>query len=390
MNINEEVQMRILFFSSDNNKTSGAFLCLTRQISILQEQYGVECLVILPYDGDGTAFLEDNHIQYRIVKSRNWIINKSDPLFKHLYASIKMYAKAFLNLKSIKQCEKIIGHYHPDIIHINTTFSYVGAVAAKRKKVPVVWHLRELVEEGMNGQIWNRKYGYWLLGQSARIICVSNNVKEAFLNRLPVDKLSVIYDGIEESMVPFGQQKDESEITMVCVGALGKHKGQEAIIRACAKIKEKLCIPFKLYIIGRGPEEANYHQLIKELCLEDSVFLTGAINNVIEYYNKAHFTIVNGFREGFGRVTVEAMMAGSYVIGCDTGGTLELTDYGKYGLIFHHNDVEDLYEKLKYAFDNKDYLMDQRAAAREYALAHFTSSINASEVYKLYQEVLNV
>ena len=380
--------MRVLFFSSDNNKTSGAFLCLTKEVSILQEKYGVECLIVLPYDGDGTALLEENHIQYQIVKSRNWIIRKSNSMLKHLYAGARMYVKAFLNLKSIMQIDQIMDYYQPDIVHINTTFCYVGAAAARRHKVPFVWHLRELVEEGMNGQIWNRRYGHWLIGQSARIICVSNDVKEAYLNRLPAEKLTVIYDGIEESMFSFGQQKDASEITMVCVGALGKHKGQEAIIRACAKIKENLHIPFKLYIIGRGPEEENYRRLIKELILEDSVFLTGAISNVTEYYNKAHFTIVNGYREGFGRVTVEAMMAGSYVIGCDTGGTLELTDYGKYGLIFHHNNVEDLYEKLKYAFENKDNLMKQRAAAREYALKRFTSDINASEVYKLYQNVL--
>ena len=382
--------MKVLFFSSDNNSTSGAFLCLVKQITLLQEKYQVSCLVILPYGGDGTQLLEEKQIKYHIVKSRNWIINKSDPFFNHLYASAKMYGKALLNLVSIKQCERIIDEFKPDLVHINTTFSYIGAVAAGHKKIPVVWHLRELVEEGMDGQIWNRAYGYKLIGKSARVVCVSNSVKEAYTSRLPLEKLIVIHDGIEESQFPFKDEKNYEEITMVCVGALGKHKGQETIIRACAKIRENLKKNFKLFIIGRGPEEENYQQLIRKLHLEHNVFLTGAIKNVQSYYQKAHFTIVNGFKEGFGRVTVEAMLSGSYVIGCDTGGTLELTDRGKYGLVFHHNNTDDLYEKLKYAFENVEELMNQREAVRKYALEHFTSDINANRVYELYEEILSM
>ncbi len=380
--------MKILYFASDNNKTSGAFLCMVQQIIELQRKFNVDSYVVLPYDGDGKDLLVKYKIPWRIIKSKHWIIKKDLIGLKKIITDIKMSVKFLMNLKSIKESRRLIRSFSPDIVHLNTTFCYVGAVAAKQCKIPFVWHLRELVEEGMGQQLWNRKYGYRLMGQSASIICVSNSVKETYKNVLPEKKMEVIYDGVVIDKYPFREKKDNKTIYLVCVGALGDHKGQAAIIQACHLLKERKHIPFKLYIIGRGPNENVYRKMVEDLGLEGFIELSGTKDNVEEYYHKAHFTIINGFKEGFGRVTVEAMLCGSYVIGCDTGGTLELTQGGKYGLIFRHNDVEDLYFKLTYAIENIETLMNERMNCRYYALNNFSSERNAQKIFSLYERIV--
>lgn len=380
--------MKILYFSSDNNKTSGAFICMVQQIRILKQKYGVDSQVVLPFDGDGKELLEEYQIPWHIIKSKHWIVKKNQSVTERAIINLKMTVKCLMNLVSIKKSVKLIKRIKPDIVHLNTTYCYIGAVAAKECGVPVIWHLRELVEEGMGNKIWNRNYGYKLMNQSKSIICVSNSVKRTYEGVFPEYKLDVVYDGVEVDKYSFNIEKENDCIYMVCVGALGEHKGQEAIIRACSMLKEKTSTKFKLYIIGRGPSEAKYRTLIHDLDLDEYVELCGVKDNVQDYYHKAHFTIVNGFKEGFGRVTVEAMLCGSYVIGCDTGGTIELTQDGKYGIVFRHNDVEDLYQKLLYAIDHLELLMSERLKCRDYAVENFSSEKNASAIYAVYKKVL--
>lgn len=44
-----------------------------------------------------------------------------------------------------------------DIVHINTSWTYVGALAAKKAKIPFIWHIREFLEEDQDRRIWKRK-----------------------------------------------------------------------------------------------------------------------------------------------------------------------------------------------------------------------------------------
>ena len=380
--------MKVLFFPSDNNKTSGAFICMVQTIKHLRETYNVECMVVLPYEGDGTKLLDDLNIPSVVIKSKHWIVPKNEKGFKKFVTDCKFSVKHVLNYIAISKAKKLIKSFKPDIVHLNTTFCYIGAEAANKCNVPVVWHLRELVEDGMGKKIWNKKYGFKLMNRSAKILCVSGCVKETYKDMLKKDLLEVVYDGVEVSNYPFEENKDTDFTYFLSVGALGEHKGISAIIKACKLLKDRKTNNFKLFLVGRGPSEDMYRNLIKELGVEDVVELCGAKDNVRDFYHKAHFTIVNGYKEGFGRVTVEAMLSGSYVIGCNTGGTIELTQGGRQGLVFRHNDVEDLYSKMSYAIDNRETLMNRRRERRKYAEEHYSAEINAANVYSAYERVL--
>ena len=66
--------MNILLVSSDNNKTSGAFLSLVELAVNLETIYGYNVFVILPKYGDGISLLEEHQINYKIIPTLSWIV----------------------------------------------------------------------------------------------------------------------------------------------------------------------------------------------------------------------------------------------------------------------------------------------------------------------------
>ena len=53
--------MKILLVSSDNNKTSGAFLCMIQLAIHLRDDFGESVQIVLPWRGDGEELLKNKN-----------------------------------------------------------------------------------------------------------------------------------------------------------------------------------------------------------------------------------------------------------------------------------------------------------------------------------------
>ena len=67
----------------------------------------------------------------------------------------------------------------------------------------------------------------------------------------------------------------------------------------------------------------------------------------------------------------------------DGGGVAD----GEDGLLFKSGDANSLYQKIKFALDNKDNARELAAHGRQSAIEKFTADRNAEEVYNLYQDI---
>ena len=378
--------MRVLYFASDNNISHGAFRSLAKLSSVLQHDYGVETCIVLPYQGNGQALLEQEQVSFTTVVSRPWIIP--------VHAGPKMLARVPVrwakNLYSIKKIEKLIAQYKPDIVHINTTYSYVGAIAAHRFGIPVVWHLREYLEEDQNCKIWNRKLGYRLINRSDRIIAISKDLYRKYQGIFSDEKFCVVYNGIDVKDYYDGSHdilKNE-KVYMSCVGGLYPGKGQGLLIRALAIATKKGISDFALHLIGNGSEEANLRKLVSELGLEKQVVFEGFQSDTVRYYRQSDIVFMVSRSEAFGRVTVEAMLGGALVIGSDSGGTSEILQENRFGYLYRKGNADDLAERIIQALNNRTEAAETARAGREMAYRTFTSRRNAEEILAIYNELL--
>ena len=217
--------MKVLFAASDNNSSSGAFRSMVALNKILNTEFGVETLVVLPEEGDGAPLLEQAGVRYTVIRSFGWVIADA-PVSPALRMCISEQKK--LNSEAVRLFLRLIEEEKIDIVHINTSYSYVAALAAHIANKPIVWHLREFLEEDQGKRIYDRRGGYALISASDRIVAISQALYKKYEGILPKDKMRVIYNGIDEKVFWKPEKKIFRGRTLefVCAGAINSKKGQ--------------------------------------------------------------------------------------------------------------------------------------------------------------------
>lgn len=121
--------MKVLFVPSDNNIVSGAFRSMATLNKILNEKFDIDTLVVLPNrTGNGSELLDSYNVKYTFIDSYNWIVKSDRELTKEQHEQIAIEQEK--NKHAITEFVELIKREHIDIIHINTTYSYVAQLQA--------------------------------------------------------------------------------------------------------------------------------------------------------------------------------------------------------------------------------------------------------------------
>jgi glycosyltransferase involved in cell wall biosynthesis len=131
------------------------------------------------------------------------------------------------------------------------------------------------------------------------------------------------------------------------VGRITKAKGLRILVKALARVKEKISEEIKLLVIGgdvsgamhseaESKEKKHLKRLIKKLGLQEDVMFLGPISReLLPYmYSLADVCAVPSLYESFGLVAVEAMSCGTPVIASKVGGLAHTVRHGYSGLHF--------------------------------------------------------
>lgn len=383
-------QTRILFIPSDNNRTSGAFLSMANLINNLRNKYDLDIFVILPCQGQGQEVLDGLNISYMLIPSEDWVIPISKEKNSQLTKEIEN--KQNINKKAIKNIRKFIKMNDIDLIHINTTYSYVGAEAALQEKIPFVWHLREFLEEDQSNTLWNRETGNQLINKANKIIAISDSIYKKYENIFDENKLIKVYNGIDSKKFykPNKNIFTNEKLIFIMVGGFEYYKGQIEFAEACSKLYSNGFKDFEVWFIGTGRKDVE--NKVKDIIASaniDNVKFLGYKNNVEDYYEKADISFTCAKSEAFGRTTVEAMLSGNLVIGANSAGTKELIEDNKTGILYTQGDSDELYEKMSFAINNKKEAEKIANNGRDFMFNNMTAEINADNIYEIYMEILN-
>lgn len=131
-------------------------------------------------------------------------------------------------------------------------------------------------------------------------------------------KSDVILNPVEN--IFFDTHYDGERHDIVSTGRLVPQKNHELLIKAFSRIANKT--EDNLFIYGDGPLEEHLNNLIKELKLQNRVFLPGAIKNVAGTIKSAKIFVLSSNYEGLPNSLMEAMALGLFCISsdCPCGG----------------------------------------------------------------------
>jgi len=377
-------KMKVLFIASDNSSSSGAFISMVTLNAYLNREFQIETMVILPKDGTGTALLEENKIPYRIIESYDWIMPKNTK--KTIWFRLKYAVKKLHNCLSVKKIAEIAVNGQYDLIHINTLYSYVGALAAKEANIPYIWHMREILEAGQNRTFIEPRKSYALISQAACTIAISKSVYANYARKINMRKMRIIYNGIDANRFYKPQKTifNNAKTTIMFVGGFNKNKGAYTICDALKAVVNDFDI--QIWFVGEPPEA--FKQYVEKHGLLPYVCFWGHKNNVEDYYEKADITLTGGKMEAFGRTTAEAMLSGDLVISTTTAGSKELVFDMETGLSYDFGNVTQLVEKLRYALLHRDEMIKIAENGRTFIQEKMTAYINAARISKCYESVL--
>src|SRR5699024_2110946 len=280
-----------------------------------------------------------------------------------------------------------------EIVHINAITSSNGYIAAKLGKVPIVWHIREFLEEDLNRDFRNRKKAISRLNKSDCIITVSDSVKNKYNEILNNKNMIRIYNGIDPT--PYldlkNKQFERNNIILTLVGRLVPQKGHKEVLFALYKVAENYKRKLKVRFVGdkgNGMFLSELKEIVKELELENIIEFINYRSDIHNVWAETDIALVASKAEAFGRVTVEAMLGGALVIGADTAGTAELISE-KYGLLYKQGDYISLANTITYAIAHQEEMKKKTFYARKYALENFTAENNADNVYEVYRTLVD-
>lgn len=175
-----------------------------------------------------------------------------------------------------------------------------------------------------------------------RIICVSEFVQKKMLNVVDQNKLRVIQNMVDLNDFARIAAKKLAPRSVVFVGKLVPPKGPQIIPEALRDLPR-----VTVYFIGEGPLEGDLHETCNayKITAHFLHYLPNA--EVLAYIKGADaFVMPSLWHEPLGRTLLEALAVGAKIVASATGGTPEVIEEGKSGLLYDGS-AHDLRLKIR-------------------------------------------
>ena len=167
----------------------------------------------------------------------------------------------------------------------------------------------------------------------------------------PLDKKRIIQKSKIKSSLKF----DKKKFNIINVGRFTDQKDQITLLKAVNLIKKKISL--QLTIVGRGKEEENLKNFVKNNNLKGLVRLVNFTNNPYNLINSSDIFILSSLYEGLPNVLLESQALKKFIISTDCPtGPKEILMNGKAGFLFKPKDYKNLAKLIIYASKNKSKL----------------------------------
>jgi len=347
---------------------------------------GVGVRVVIPGHGNIEDLLRENKIPYHRVLSYPWVqrIGKRWNLAREA-------VKKLVNLIAEWRIRRVLRTEKIDVVHINSSCISLGAKSAKKMGIPLVWHLREYLEEDYALQFAKPKFSVDTIRDSKMVVAISEDLKKKFASILNMP-IRVIYNGVTEKKHKRRMSiLSGSRVELLMVGVLSRGKGQEEAIRALRIVKGTSDRPLRLRLVGDGLPEGRIHlrNLVYELGLASEVEFLSYQADVSRMQLESDINLVCSHKEAFGRVTIEAMASSMLVIASNTGGTPEIITHGKTGLLYEQGLPDDLADKILWAIAHPELSRDLALCGKIEFDKRFGIEGTAGRVLDLYNSVID-
>lgn len=302
---------------------------------------------------------------------------------------IALHRTKGFTLASLRALIAAIRTLRPDIVHTHgNSFHHYGAAAAMGARVPILVNTRH-------------GFGAWHISLPHRILywaCIpftdafigcARAVQDRLL-RLPglsPAKALLVPNGIRlDGFFPAPQTPPPGPaLRFGTVGNLRDEKDHATLLDAFALVRAALP-GATLRIVGRGRLLSNLEQQIQALSLSGAVTLE-ASNDTAPIYRQIDVFVLSSVTEGMPLVVMEAMASGLPIVSTRVGGVPEIAPEHSVATYCPPGKPAALAQAMISTARDPN-LPARRAAARRYALRHFSHELMQLRYLSLYRQLI--
>ncbi|WP_433630290.1 glycosyltransferase family 4 protein [Halomicrococcus sp. NG-SE-24] len=186
------------------------------------------------------------------------------------------------------------------------------------------------------------------------IICAGSSTERRINSRLNYDRTSIINPCVDLDKFEYSFNQDSK--TILYLGRLGQRKNVQCLLRAWKTVEQQYP-EYELKIAGTGPAQEELEILASQLGLENVEFL-GFVSEEEKrrLMRESLLFVIPSIIEGYVTTGLEAMAAGTPVVGANAPGIHDYVKHGDNGLLFEKDDVDSLATILGEAIANPESL----------------------------------
>lgn len=300
-----------------------------------------------------TSFKDKN--EYPVPRNVERISMEDDQIIQNRF---KRNLSRIIKLRKICKKEKAKA-----IISFMAEPNFRSIIATRGLDIKTIVSVRNDPDKEYKGKI-GRMIGKYIIPLADGCVFQTDEAKIWFPTRLQ-KKSKVIFNAVDE--IFFDTPRTDSK-DIVTLGRLNEQKNQALLIKAFAKVVDKYPEQH-LCIYGIGKQEAYLYSLIRELHLENQVFLMGLTDNVSLILSEAKMFVLSSDYEGMPNALMEALAIGvpSISTDCPCGGPKKLIQNGYNGLLVPVNDEVNMSKAILQLLESEEYAMELGENAKKTA-----------------------
>ena len=253
-----------------------------------------------------------------------------------------LFNRFIINIKAISFLSDYVKKNKINLVYTNTSTIISAAVAAKKNKIPSLFHVHEIP---ISNKIYEIFIGKIINRYSSKVLTVSNSVKKHWLKYIEVKKIERIYNGIifskTDSLVE--RERDQDDFVITSVARIIPYKGHSYLIDIANELIKK-STKFKFLIVGDtlssyASYEKSIKQKVKDLELENLIKFLGFREDVSSILKQSDLFIHPAIApDPLPTVLFESLHNDLPTVATNLGGAIEILDNGNNGLLIPYND----------------------------------------------------
>ena len=303
--------------------------------------------------------------------------------------------------------------FRPDVIHAHSIWetTTLAVAAARAEGCPYVvtthgtWHFLRHTDAYARWQdrlrlgIWRKRVVWPRLLRGAGGVIALNAQEEASARRDGVagDRLWRIPNAVDPELFYPGDAEAAKTawgwrqgFTVLFVGSVQAQKGVFTLLAAAAAM-EPASRP-RFVFCGHGPQLAQARETAEAHGLVDAAAFLGVVprDRMPSLYRAADVLALPSRDEPFATVLLEAMASGLPCLGADSGGTPEIIQHGRTGLLSPPDEARVLARQIAQLSTCPDTARKMGRAGRLRVEAHFSWSGVAQHIETVYRRALGL